>query len=163
MSTLQHKAKQLIHDRQQEFETAPLSRCIEIALEDMEAAKKDGVEIDMHIWAVQYGNTCYACFAGCVMLQRFLTTPQIAPVPYGDANPLYDLDRVAPGTSIAVRNRFHALNQVRQGAITEALEEMSGCFSSGDPEWGEDVPNNTGPEFVAAMREIAKKLRVRGF
>ncbi len=171
MSALEQKAKELTKARQKEFESAPLSRCIEMALEDMTAAKKAGVKIDMDIWAMEQGGVCYACFAGCVMLERFEVTPMVNHCPQPNVSisrePLFDISKVAPGISKNARDRFYALNEVRVGNIGEALEEM-GHLEEGDDfgefyPWKDNIPRSSGPKFYEKMEEIINQLRERGY
>ena len=74
MSDLKTRKEELFKTRQKEFETAPLSRVVEIALADMKRAiEEDKIKINMDYWvrATPKSKNCYACFAGCVMLETY--------------------------------------------------------------------------------------------
>ncbi len=165
MSTIEARQKERIKVRQDEFETAPLSRCIEIALADMKKALKDDVKIDMDMW-VHYStkHKCSVCLAGCVMINTYnVTEEEVGHDGTGD-DPSHSLVRF--GTRInqhAIRDRLYAINDVRCGYMTGALA----CFGIQiDYDWQEDVPifkKNNPDKFLVAMERIAEKLKAKGY
>jgi len=94
-----------------------LSDCIDVALKDLDAAKKLGFKVDMNRWYQRKGKTCTVCLAGAVMAREF---------------DLDNYEEAGPATLFLTDNlisehdydRLHALNLVREGLVVEALARL---------------------------------------
>jgi len=94
-----------------------LSDCIDVALKDLDAAKKLGFKVNMNRWYQRKGKTCTVCLAGAVMAREF---------------DLDNYEEAGPATLFLTDNlisehdydRLHALNLVREGLVVEALARL---------------------------------------
>ncbi len=172
MSNLKDRLKLTIKSRlaetslmlkQEEFSTAKLSRVIEIALSDMKLSIKRGVSIDMGGWVEKnrVSGDCFACFAGCVMLETFSVEKDLTQE-YGPNFCLKEGMKFI-GESML---RFHSLDQIRQGNIGQALREMYNHEQVSEYKgWFRSVPkfDENNPEiFFNDMHSIASLLREKG-
>ena len=122
-----------------------LSDCIDVALKDLDAAKKLGFKVDMNRWYQRKGKTCTVCLAGAVMAREF---------------DLDNYEEAGPATLFLTDNlisehdyqRLHALNLVREGYVEEALDRldieakldlyrfpMAGLGAKDTKEWRKDM------------------------
>jgi hypothetical protein len=94
-----------------------LSDCIDVALKDLDAAKKLGFKVNMGNWYRNEGKTCTVCLAGAVMAREFDLDK------YEDAGPatLFLTDNLISEHDY---DRLHALNLVREGLVVEALARL---------------------------------------
>jgi hypothetical protein len=104
-------------DKREEFANALPSRCIELALEDLEAVeKRHEYEIDMGVWHCpepdRGGEVCSVCFAGAVMAMRLGM----------DIN----LEAGPENFDFEVQQRLLAINDFRKGAIERGLLRFFG-------------------------------------
>jgi len=91
-----------------------LSDCIDVALKDLDDAKKLGFKVDMGRWYSRGEKTCTVCLAGAVLAREFDLDEfeEVGPTT------LYDSDGLITEHDA---ERLHALNQLRGGNINEAL------------------------------------------
>lgn len=127
------------------------SVAIRQALDDLQAAERAGVKIDMGVWLKQNGE-CQACLAGSVMLRR----------PDAFAASIPQLHEFIPNDS-SIGGRLIGLNSFRQGFV----EDGCGDFGASLPENME--PYRTIPQyaedrngFIAAMSQLADDLEAAG-
>ncbi len=163
MSTIKDKLLVKAKVKQEEFAEAPLSKCIEIGLLDMKESIKKGVRIAMGTWvAKEATGDCYACFAGCVMLETFNVEPHLT-LEFGLEFCLKQDIKFLDGSQA----RFHALDNIRHGSIGCALMEMYNYEEISEYRlWNRAVPkfDKKNPEpFFVAMEEISMLLKEKGF
>jgi hypothetical protein len=121
-----------------------LSDCIDVALKDLDAAKKLGFKVDMNSWYQRKGKTCTVCLAGAVIAREF---------------DLDNYESVGPSSLCTYRrlitkhdeNRLYALNLLRQGFVSMAVSFVDTVdnlphtmLSSGNldtKEWRKDMHN----------------------
>ncbi len=178
MSSLKDRKEEILKKLQKEFETAPLSRVVEIALLDMKRAiKEDKIKIDMDYWVRekkknQYQKTksknCYACFAGCVMLETYdvrnakRKEVSLKSNIFGTGSNFFDITYIADISENA-QNRFFALDSVRDGYLGSALYELGIHEAEG---WRVKVRqfDKKNPEkFFADMEMVINKLKKEGY
>ena len=100
-------------ERAKEFEEAPLSRCLEMGLEDLAEIEGDeAYRVSMGLWhtSVRDLRVCAVCQAGAVMAKTFKVDPR---------QTLYPAH-----FSPAVRARLFALEFLRIGDVWGALNTM---------------------------------------
>jgi len=133
-----------------------LSDCIDVALKDLDAAKKLGFKVDMNRWYRRHDKTCTVCLAGAVLAREF------------------DLDAgedAGPATLFLTDNlitnhdyqRLHALNLVREGYVEEALDRMELGFKSLPPIYNiSSIGNKDTKRWRKDMLSIRDYLREQG-
>jgi len=144
-----------------------LSDCIDVALKDLDAAKKLGFKVDMSNWYTRNAETCTVCLAGAVLAREF------------DLNVGED---VGPFTLFQFNNlinhhdylRLHSLNSLRVGDVDGALAMMDGRYCDADTSRYDDSfdtdisfrMKTTGftdtKQWRKDMNNIAKYLREKG-
>lgn len=139
-----------------------LSDCIFLAADDVEAAAKKGISINMDTWVtysdVASNSVCSVCFAGAVMLGR----KDIMHYNFPDSE-----------ASEHNARRYSALDSVRCGEIGNAVEEVTGATLSSKlyknlnklaiSPWMNEVHPAAVTAFTTDMRRIATELAKLGF
>lgn len=134
------------------------SRLITMALKDLRASVKAGVQVNMHEWVYRTNSKtrCTVCFAGAIMKQRMdLGNWDIA-----SPNGLFDDGLISHDD----RSRLHALNKFRIGHVSEGLVCLGLYFHLPAEMKGLDVPSyeDDSEGFFKAMEKMASMFREHG-
>jgi len=93
-----------------------LSDCIDVALKDLDAAKKLGFKVNMKRWYQRRDKTCTVCLAGAVLAREFDLDKHEE---LGPENAYWD-----GLISDHDYDRLQALNLVRIGWVLDALNQI---------------------------------------
>ncbi len=166
MSDLKTRKEELFKTRQKEFETAPLSRVVEIALADMKRAiEEDKIKIDMDYWVREKpkSKNCYACFAGCVMIETYdVRNANLKATSFGVGANFFDIG-IINDISDEAHDRFFALDSIRDGYLGSALYEI-GIHDNED--WTVKVRkfDKKNPEkFFSDMERVIDLMKEKGY